>query len=597
MELKFIKRGLVLGFTLVILHKLIALTGITEATVPLFFAVTLLFLLTGKIEGLLISGFIGLFTLLGTEFIINVTGISRAVFRALCGISNIPDWLSIYVMGFCGSMSAAVVGAVLTLTRFSVNSIEIGEISEKRRASLLLYFIITAVSFGFMMLSDGAGIGVLIFACIQLIMAFFLIEDKVRLLWFAPILILAANPLISASDIFIIPNIIVALMLAGIVVSDIYAGSAVQYLMCASDRIYTACANISIVFRGRKVSDDKKGIIKRVLLALLITLPFAVLLIYILSKIDMVFFNIVKNFTLEWSIRAIIKTLVSIVAAMFLCALMYSCGFSRERAGRERRVFNPDLLIVNTFLTVIAAIYVLFAAVQFRYLFMGGVELPYGLSYTQYARRGFFELLALTGVNVLMILIMVRITLNKDGVWKAVTKALLCVLCAVTIIMLASSFYRMYLYSADDGLTRLRLMVFGFLVFEALALIVTFAYIIQPKFSITAVYLAAGLVYYCLLNVAPVDRFVAQNQVSRYLAGETSGLEYVLTLSADAAPEIEMLIESGDPYAKYSAERFMRDRYSECENGGIFSYCISEHRLKTICQKHNLIERSKSDLS
>lgn len=594
MELKFIKRGAALGLTLVVLHKFLAMADMTNAAFPLFFVITLLFLLSGKIEGLLISGFTGLFTLLGAELILGVTGISRAVIYAFTGISRMNGWLPVYTAGFFGSMLAAVTGAVLTVMKFSITPIEIGEVSDKRRAALLLYCAVTAVSFGFTMLSDSAGIGVLCFACIQLAAAAFLIADKTRLLWFAPVLVIAANPLVSASDIWIIPNLAVVLLISGLIVSDVTLAGAAQYLMCSADRIYTACANISIVFRGRKVDNAKKGVIRRFLLALLITLPFAVILIFMLSRIDMIFSNIVKNLTLEWGVRLIVKVFVSIIAAMFFSALMYTSGFSRERPERKKRSFNPDLLIVNTFLTVIVAIYALFAAVQFKYLFAGGAGLPYGLSYTQYARRGFFELLALTGVNILIILIMVRITISSDGMWKNITKALLCGLCAVTVIMLASSFYRMYLYSADDGLTRLRLMVFGFLIFEALSLIVTFAYIIYPKFSITAVYLAAGLAYYCLLNIAPVDRFVARNQVERYLAGETSGLEYVLSLSADAAPEIELLIDGGDPYAQYEAREYMKDRYDECKNNGIFSYCIAEHRLRNICEKHGISDANAS---
>ena len=90
-----------------------------------------------------------------------------------------------------------------------------------------------------------------------------------------------------------------------------------------------------------------------------------------------------------------------------------------------------DTLILNILLFAIAAVYTIFAVVQFRYLF-AEQTLPYGLTYTEYARKGFFELLFLTGINIL----------------------------------LASSFYRMWLYNEDDGLTRLRFLVFGFLIFE-----------------------------------------------------------------------------------------------------------------------------------
>jgi hypothetical protein len=100
----------------------------------------------------------------------------------------------------------------------------------------------------------------------------------------------------------------------------------------------------------------------------------------------------------------------------------------------------------------------------------------------------------------------------------------------------------MWLYYSDDGLTRLRFFVFGFLLFELLALVFTFFYIARPRFNLPAVYLLIGLLYYLLLNLVPVDYFVAQSQIDRYFSGAENGIAYTLTLSADAAPQIERLL-------------------------------------------------------
>ncbi len=597
METKFIKRGVALGLTLVVLHRLISMTGsYNMATIPVFFIVTLLFLLTGKIEGLFVCGFTGLFTLIGSEILLSATGITDAVHELFTGESHVRHWLEIYATAFVACISTIIPAVVLTLMKFSIKTIDIGEVSEKHRSLVTLYGIITAATFFPLMLCDNAGIGVFIFAMVQLVMTAFIIRDKMRLLWFVPILVISLNPLLSSSDIWLIPNAIIVILLAAIMMSDTDNCSFFGYISAAADRILTACENFGIILKGRRVPNEKKNIIKRLLLALLITLPFALILIYMLSRIDMIFGAIMENFTIEWSIKTIIRIIISIVAALFLSAMAYSIGFSKEHTPREKKIFNTDLLIANTFLTVIVAIYVLFAVVQFKYLFSGAVDLPYDLTYMQYARRGFFELLALTGVNILMILIIVRITDHTSGVWLGVTKALLCGLCAVTIIMLASSFYRMHLYNVDDGLTRLRFMVFGFLIFEAISLLITFAYIIRPNFSITAVYFIMGIIYYCLLNVAPIDRIVAENQVERYLSGDKSGVGYVLTLSADAAPEVALLLESGDEYHSDKAKDFLKKHYSQSKDNGTFSFCISDHQLAKICEKYN-ITADNTDLS
>jgi len=187
----------------------------------------------------------------------------------------------------------------------------------------------------------------------------------------------------------------------------------------------------------------------------------------------------------------------------------------------------------------------LFVIIQFKYLF-AGLALPKGLTYTEYARKGFFELLSLTGINIAAILAVVKLTKKHQGRWVLFTKVLCHYLCVVTIVLLISSFYRMFLYTNDDGLTRLRFFVMGFLVFEAIGLVTTFVYIAKPKFNIALIYLVLALSYYTILNIIPTDNIIAKNQINKYLDNERTGLHYIFTLSADAAPAMELLFENTD---------------------------------------------------
>lgn len=169
--------------------------------------------------------------------------------------------------------------------------------------------------------------------------------------------------------------------------------------------------------------------------------------------------------------------------------------------------------------------------------------------------------MALTGINIVIILAVIKLTKSYTGKWVTVTKALCHYLCAVTIILLVSSFYRMYLYTNDDGLTRLRFFVMGFLVFEAIGLLFTFMYIAKPKFNISLVYVVIALAYYTILNVVPADNIIAKNQIDKYLCGEREGLEYIFTLSSDAAPAMEYLYENtSDEALKQNVRDFMHNR-------------------------------------
>jgi len=107
--------------------------------------------------------------------------------------------------------------------------------------------------------------------------------------------------------------------------------------------------------------------------------------------------------------------------------------------------------------------------------------------------------------------------------------------------------------------------VFGFLIFEAAGLVITFFYILKPKFNIAAVYLAIALIYYLTLNVVPMDGIIAKDQIDRYFKTGQEGIYYVLTLSADAAPQVARLLESDDERVKIEAGLYFR------RNNGYYS--------------------------
>ncbi|MDR0293277.1 MAG: DUF4173 domain-containing protein [Oscillospiraceae bacterium] len=299
---------------------------------------------------------------------------------------------------------------------------------------------------------------------------------------------------------------------------------------------------------------------KRVLIGVAVSVPCVLFLLVMLSSADLIFSNsvskILRDIIKIMNFDALLKIVWGIIAGFYLFGLVYSVYQPGCEKAADRKVKSGDLIILNILLVSILVIYTIFVVIQFRYLFASGDNLPYGLTYTHYARRGFFELLFLSGLNILLILFTVWLTKAQTGKWAKLTKLLCCYLCAVTGILLISSFYRMWLYNADDGLTRLRFLVFGFLIFEAIGLAFTFAYIIKPAFNIVAVYAAIGLTYYLLLNVVPMDAVIAKDQIDRYFKTGREGIYYALSLSADAAPQIERLLGSDDARVKMAVDAY-----------------------------------------
>jgi len=303
--------------------------------------------------------------------------------------------------------------------------------------------------------------------------------------------------------------------------------------------------------------------VKRIIIGIAISVPVLIFLIIMLSSADIIFSRIVTNSILRMlalvNLATFTRILFGVFVGMYLFGILYSTlAFDKEDDTRSEGT-QPigDCVILNIVLTSVLLVYALFVAIQFRYLFATPDRLPYGLTFVTYARRGFFELVILSGINIIFILIAVWLTKSQNGRGARVTQILCLYLCAVTVVLLVSSFYRMWLYGSDDGLTRMRLLVFGFLIFKGVGLIFTFFYIVKPKFNIILVYCLVALSYYLLLNLVPIDRIIARDQVNRYFAGRRDCVHYALTLSPDAAPEIARLLDSRSAHSRMLARAYL----------------------------------------
>ena len=101
-------------------------------------------------------------------------------------------------------------------------------------------------------------------------------------------------------------------------------------------------------------------------------------------------------------------------------------------------------------------VYALFCAVQVRFLFAGlltdgSIALPDGLTYSEYARSGFFQRLAVTTINVTLFGLVITLA-PRTRMLNITLVALL----ALTAIILTSAALRLGLYINAYGLTWLR---------------------------------------------------------------------------------------------------------------------------------------------
>lgn len=127
----------------------------------------------------------------------------------------------------------------------------------------------------------------------------------------------------------------------------------------------------------------------------------------LLLKSDMVFSKIFGqilqyiNFSTIFGIAAVFITGTMLCYAFFAALCKYN--FPKEK-GRQMNYYHP--LIGITFTGIISVIYVMYCMVQIIYLFgRFKIGLPYGVTYAEYARGGFWELLFVSIINFIMVLL------------------------------------------------------------------------------------------------------------------------------------------------------------------------------------------------
>ena len=429
------------------------------------------------------------------------------------------------------------------------------------RRKLLIYLLVSIVSFIVLVLPARAGVSVPIFVILQAAMIFYMGLKKIQLVVLLPVFVLALNAFISANPMWRVVNLFVAASLYGVMAYWMVCGISLKDTTCGvffrvAETVFAAFGRAFVPLRwAAEAKQEKLPLVRRLFIGVVFSIPALIFLVAMLSRADTIFYETVVHLV-DWAAALVHPSLVwrilfGIAAGLYLFGIMYNIFAARRRAfAAGSAAPTGDCVILSVVLTSVLFVYTLFVIIQFRYLFAPPYNLPYGLCFVTYARRGFFELLFLTAVNIAFILATVWLTKAQEGRGARLIKFLCMYLCAVTVVLLVSSFYRMWLYSSDDGLTRMRTLVFGFLFFEMIGLLFTFAYIMKPKFNILLVYGLIALSYFMVLNLVPIDRVIARDQINRYFATGHGGIRYAMSLSRDAAPEIARLRESASPQTR-----------------------------------------------
>jgi len=162
------------------------------------------------------------------------------------------------------------------------------------------------------------------------------------------------------------------------------------------------------------------------------------------------------------------------------------------------------------------------------------------LTYAEYARRGFFELVFAVALVVPVLLAADWLLARRQQGDELVFRALAGVQIGLVVAITASALHRLRLYHASYGLTDSRFYAMVLLIWIGVMLLWLAATVLRGRGDIFAFgALAAGLSTVALLFVINPDAVVARTNVARMASADASvrfDVAYATSLSADAVP-------------------------------------------------------------
>lgn len=345
-----------------------------------------------------------------------------------------------------------------------------------------------------------------------------------------------------------------------------------------------------------------------VMRGLAIALPILIVFSFLFASADLVFANTLEYILTFFNFKHFgdyIQRLLIIflIANFFLGLIVFTINNNQKPQidDDNKPILNPFLGIIESGIVLVSVILLFsgFVFLQFRYLFFNQqaiIEL--GFTYSEYARRGFGELIAITMINIGLIIGLDTITLIRTHKEKQIFSWLYTGLVLANLVILISAFTRLNLYEAAFGYTRLRMYSHVFIIWLGILLLAICALVWKRNLQQFAnVFLLFLVGFTATLNLFNTDAQIVNRNILRAQSSETLDNAYLGSLSSDAVPALVSHFQKAPFSESFRAELGAAILCFQLNNGDQLnrdewqSFSISSYRAKSI------LEEISSDLT
>jgi Domain of unknown function (DUF4173) len=315
---------------------------------------------------------------------------------------------------------------------------------------------------------------------------------------------------------------------------------------------------------------------------LLVTLPLLLVFGLMLRSADAAFATLISRF-FSWNIDQ------SFWSWLFRFGLFTGLviGFLRFFVlGQIQLNTTPSFQLGKTELVMaLGGLNLLFAAfiiIQFGYFFGGQTQITAltGLTYADYARRGFNELLQVVTFTFPVLIFALYFSKINSRI-NSIVRVLSSVTLVLLTLLLYSAWQRLQLYQQAYGLTEIRFYTTVLLIWLA-TMIVFYAFTaLRQRYSSfvmgTFISIFATVI---VLNFINPNAIIVHNNLARADAEQRFDVEYAMQLGADAVPSL-MNVKS--VFLHSQLETALKNRWGNTTNQDwrSFNFSINQARVLT----------------
>jgi FtsH-binding integral membrane protein len=435
--------------------------------------------------------------------------------------------------------------------------------------------IVLGWAFDFLFWKKPLGINFAIFVTLCLLTGILLLRaDGLRLsrtsgLLLLPLAFFAGMTFIRLEPMTVFLSISMAIFLMGVVALTYINGAWIRYTLL--DYIFgylrlfgsTVARPLGFVAENRRLASEQPAQTEKpgariwpVLRGIVIALPIIAIFASLLSSADPIFANRFKDFIDLFKIDNLpeyIFRLAYILILAYLLAGIYLHAAQKSDEKVEEKTWVAPFLGFTESTIVLGSVVLLFIAfvfIQFQYFFGGQANISIeGYTYSEYARKGFGELVAVAFFSLLLLLGLGAITRRENENQQRIFSMLGVGLVGLVIVMLVAAFQRLGLYEAAYGFSRLRAYTHVFMIWLGLLLItVVILEARRRQRSAGLALVLAALGFVISLNALNVDAFIVNQNIQREIRSTTDkkfaqgradlDAQYFVDLSEDAIPAL-----------------------------------------------------------